>query len=86
MRDSIIVSVSELRNLVQDIRRTGKQYVQLTISDGDEFDGETIPARLTLCTCDPSQCVQFDEIYAPENEAELRDAMTHAVRMSSNLL
>ncbi len=86
MRDSIIVSVSELRTLIQDVRRTGKQYVELTISDSEEFDGETYPAELTLCTCDSSERIQFEPISAPDNEAELRESMLHAVRMSSNLL
>ena len=40
MRDSIIVSISELRSLVQDARRTGKQYVQLSILEPlDDSDG-----------------------------------------------
>ena len=29
MRNTIIVSISELRSLVQDARRTGKEYVKL---------------------------------------------------------
>ena len=29
MRDSIIVSVSELRALIKDVRRSGKEYVKL---------------------------------------------------------
>lgn len=41
MRDSIIVSASELRSLIQDVRRTGKTYVEVTISDSFEDDGET---------------------------------------------
>lgn len=48
MRDSIIVSVSELRSLIQDVRRTGKNYVQVTISDSYEDDGEFYPAELSL--------------------------------------
>ena len=50
MRNSIIVSVSELRSLIQDVRRTGKTYVEVTISDSFEDDGETYPAELSLCT------------------------------------
>lgn len=51
MRDSIIVSISELRSLVQDARRTGKQYVQLSILESldDSDGGEPVPAELSLC-------------------------------------
>lgn len=86
MRDSIIVSVSELRSLIQDVRRTGKNYVQVTISDSYEDDGEFYPAELSLCTCDPVECVEFEPICAPENESELSDTMCEATHMSSNLL
>ena len=46
MRDSIIVSISELRSLVQDARRTGKQYVQLSILEplDDSDGGEPVPS------------------------------------------
>ncbi len=86
MRDSIIVSVSELRSLIQEVRRTGKQYVKVTISDAFEEDGETYPAELSLCTCDPDMCIEFEPIYSPDHEAELSAAMSKAARMSSNLL
>ena len=55
MRDSIIVSVSQLRSIVQDVRRTGKEYVKVTISESFEDDGEIYPAELSLCTCDPAE-------------------------------
>ena len=86
MRNSIIVSVSELRSLIQDVRRTGKTYVEVTISDSIEDDGETYPAELSLCTCDSEECIEFEPIYPPDNEAELSAAMDGAVHMSSNLL
>ncbi len=86
MRNSIIVSVSELRSVIQDVRRTGKEYVELTISDSYEEDGEIYPASLDLCTCDPNECVEFDPIYPPENESALSEAMDNALHMSSNLL
>lgn len=85
MRNSIIVNVSELRSLIQDVRRTGKQYVELTISDSFEEDGESYPAELSLCAYESEECIEFDPIYAPGNEAELSAAMTAAVHMSSNL-
>lgn len=86
MRNSIIVSVSELRSLIQDVRRTGKTYVEVTISDSYEDDGKTYPAELSLCTCDSEKCIEFEPIHAPNNEAELSAAMDEAVHMSSNLL
>lgn len=88
MRDSIIVSISELRSLVQDARRTGKKYVQLSILEPfyDPDDGESVPAELSLCAFDSSECIEFDSIYAPENESELDEQITTAVHMSSNLL
>ncbi len=86
MRDSIIVSVSQLRSIVQDVRRTGKEYVKVTISESFEDDGEIYPAELSLCTCDPAECIEFEPIYPPDNEAELSAAMSKAVHMSSNLL
>ncbi len=86
MRDSIIVSVSELRALIQDVRRTGKQYVRVTISDSFEEDDETYPAELSLSTCDSETCIDFEPICAPDNEAELSAIMINAIHMSSNLL
>lgn len=87
MKDSIIVKVSELRSLVQDARRTGKQYVYLSILDADDSDpDEPIPAALALCSFDSSECIDLDTIYAPENESELLHDMATGVHMSSNLL
>lgn len=35
---------------------------------------------------DSSECIEFDNIYAPENESELNEQIATAVHMSSNLL
>lgn len=87
MRDTIIVSISELRSLIQDARRTGKEYVKLSILDPlDDDDGEPVPAELSICAFDSSECIEFETIYAPENESELSDSLIDAVHMSSNLL
>ena len=87
MRNTIIVSISELRSLVQDARRTGKEYVKLSILDPLDDDGcEPVPAELSICAFDSSECIEFDNIYAPENESELSDSMINAIHMSSNLL
>lgn len=66
MRDSIIVNVSKLRSLVQDARRTGKQYVRLSILEplDDDDDGEPVPAELSLCAFDSTVCIEFNNIYA----------------------
>ncbi len=87
MRNTIIVSISELRSLIQDARRTGKEYVKLSILDPlDDDDGEPVPAELSICAFDSSECIEFETIYAPENESELSDSLIDAVHMSSNLL
>lgn len=74
-RDSIIVRVKDLQALVQEVQKSGVQYVNFTISDSEKLNGEVFPAQLALLTCDPSSSVHFTPIYAPENEAELRAAM-----------
>lgn len=91
MRDSIIVSVSELRSLVQDVRRSGKEYVRLSILEPlDDEDGcEPVPAELSLSAFDPNDpdmCIDYENIYAPENESELSDKISLSAHMSSNLL
>lgn len=86
MIDSIIVDVSELRSMLQDVRRAGKQYVRLVISEGLEDDGSgPVPASLSLQAFDSFECIDFPEIYAPENESELLDNMP-TIHKSSNLL
>lgn len=86
MKDSIIIDVSELRSMLQDIRRTGKQYVKVMINEGLEDDGSgSVPASLLLQAFDSSECIDFPEIYAPENESELLDNMP-LIHKSSNLL
>ena len=87
MRNTIIVSISELRSLIQDARRTGKEYVKLSILDPlDDDDGEPVPAELSICAFDSSECIEFETIYAPENESELSDSLIDTDHMSSNLL
>ena len=91
MRDSIIVNVSELRSLVQDVRRSGKKYVQLSILEplDDEDGGEPVPAELSLSAFDPNDpdmCIDYESIYAPENESELSNKISLSAHMSSNLL
>ena len=82
MKDSIIVSVSELRAAVQDARRTGKNYVQLSILDGDPSDG--MPASVTLSVFDPSDdpvvVTDVADVEAVENESDLSPIVASAIR------
>ena len=89
MRNSIIVKVTELRSMMQDIRRSDCDVVRLTINDVDEFDGDTIPACISLSACrasSPDKWIDFDDIDAVSNESELEDRSLTAMHMSSNLL
>ena len=61
---------------VQDARRTGKQYVQLSILEplDDSDGGELVTVRtLIFVLLISSECIEFDNIYAPENESELNE-------------
>jgi hypothetical protein len=90
MKDSIIVSVSELRSLVQDVRRSGKEYVELSISEPSiDEDGTTDPTMLFASAFNPNDtdmCIDFEPIYAPEDESELSRSILFSSHMSSNLL
>ena len=80
MKDSIIVSVSELRAAVQDARRTGKNYVRLSILDG--VPAEEIPASVTLSVFDPSDdpviVTDVADVYAVEDESDLSSIVASA--------
>ena len=88
MKNSIIVKVSDLRSMIQDIRRSGCDIVSLTINDTDNFDGDIIPPSISLSACRNSSDVwiDFEEIEAIPNESELEKESLTAVHMSSNLL
>lgn len=91
MRNSIIVSISDLRSLVQDVRRTGKKYVELSVFDPSEDgdSGEPEPAELSLSAFSPDEpdiCIDFEPVFAPDNESELSDSILTATHISSNLL
>ena len=47
MKDSIIVRVSELRSIIQDIRRSGSELVCLSINEGDD----ELPPFLSFSAC-----------------------------------
>jgi hypothetical protein len=74
MADTIIVRVSELRARIQDARRDGADYVQLTISDPDEFDGDIIPTSLSIRSCRVNNLAvwnEYDDIDAVIEENQL---------------
>lgn len=89
MGDSIIVRVSDLRAKIQDLRRDGMDYVEVSILEPDEFDGETIPACIQLSGCkvrDTHLWTDYDPVEAlPKNE-ELLDNSLSGIHQSSNLI
>ncbi|OLA57753.1 MAG: hypothetical protein BHW48_15220 [Roseburia sp. CAG:10041_57] len=89
MKDSITIKVSELRSMVQDIRRSGCDIVTLTINEEDEFDGETYPPYVSFMACKesfPEQWIDFESIDAIPNEDQLTSDSDSTVHISSNLL
>lgn len=86
---SIIIKVSDLRSRIQDMRRSGMDYVELTILEESEYDGEILPASLELSGCknyDTDMWVDFEGLYEVENNKELHQKSASGVHMSDNLL
>lgn len=89
MTNSIIVSVSELKSIVQDLRRSGSDYVELSISEAEMIDGEQYPSELSFSACkssDTDTWIDFEPLKAVENNQELQNKSLEAMHMSSNLL
>lgn len=85
MKDSIIVRVSELRSIIQDIRRSGSELVCLSINEGDD----ELPPFLSFSACkeyDPDTWIDFDGLDAVPNEDELAEKECSSMHMSSELL
>lgn len=85
---SIIVSVSELRSRVQDLRRKGLDFVELTIYPSGISDGEPSTGSLEFSgskRSDTSQWADFEELYAVEDEKELEEKSLNAYHMSDDL-
>lgn len=84
MADSIVVSVSELRSRLQDIRRDGMDYVEISLSEADE----DLPACINFSACksyDTQTWSDYEEVEAvPENE-KLIEACLYGTHMSSNM-
>lgn len=72
MADSIIVKVSDIRACIQEVRRDGMDYVEISISDPDKFDGEIIPACVNISGYklgNAGMWVDYDPVEAiPDNE------------------
>lgn len=84
MRDSVVVKVTELRSMLQDIRRSGSDYVKVSICDSDE----EFPASLSFSACrasDTDTWIDFEDVDAVQNEAELLEKCDSAIHMSDNL-
>lgn len=90
MKDSIIVKVSDLRSVIQDIRRKDCDLVSLTINEADESDGEVIPACISFSGCRISstdEWIEFEqEVEAVPNESALEEKMYTGIFMSDNLI
>ena len=83
--DSIIVSVSELRSRLQDIRRSGAEYVRVSLMEADE----DLPACINLSACksyDTNEWYDFDGVDALPNQSELENDYLFGINISSILL
>lgn len=69
MLDHIIVSVDELFDQVNQLKKDGFELVELSILPPDTLDGETMPASLNLAGLmpdDPTCTVDYDPIDAAD--------------------
>ncbi len=85
MSNSIFVNVSELRSLVQDIRRSGMDIVEVSISEADD----DFPASLNFSackSCETDTWADFEPLDAVDNSSQLEEASLYGTHMSSNLL
>ncbi len=89
MSDSIFLRVSDLRTRIQELRRDGIEYVELSILDSDDDDGETIPASLEISGCKFNVHVfwgAYDGLDSVENSNELEEKSLSSPHASSNFL
>ncbi len=90
MKDSIIVNVSELHSLLDELHKDGMEYVCLSISEEDEDEGEIIPASLEVSgykpNVTPDAWVDYDDLEAVPSEKELETKYLCGIHTSSNLL
>ena len=67
--DSITISVSDLEDLVSDLKNDGMKYVTLSILEEDELEGERIPPSLSATGYDSSDMsigTDYDDLEAIE--------------------
>lgn len=86
---SIIIKLSDLRSRIQDMRRSGMDYVKLTILDESEYDNEMLPASLELSGCksyDTDTWIDFEALDEVENNKELHHKSAFGLHMSDNML
>lgn len=89
MKDTIIVKVSDLRSVIQDVRRSGCDTVSLSILEGEQEDGYTTPASISIEGCksfEPDTWFDFDDVDAVPNENELIQKSVKAFHVSDNLI
>ena len=89
MSDSIFLSVSDLRTRIQELRRDGIEYVELSILDSDDDDGETIPASLEISGCKFNEhefWFDYEGLDSVENSNELEEKSLSSPHASSNFL
>ena len=90
MANSVFLKVSDLRSCIQELRRDGIEYIQLSISDSDtDFDGDFSPACLEISGCkfnEPNFWFNYEELYSVENSKELEDLFLSSPHASNNLL
>ncbi len=82
---SIIVSVSELSSIVKDVRRSGSDFVRLSV----EVDEDENTTYLDLAACknsDVNTWIDFDPIDAVEQSDDLENQFLQGLHMSSNML
>lgn len=88
MADSVVVRVSDLRAKIQDLRRDGMDYVEVSISEPDDFEGEIIPACVYLSGCKVSDThvwTDYEPVEALPKNKELLDHSLTGIHQSSSL-
>lgn len=90
MDNSIILKVSDLRTRVQELRRDGIEYVELSIMDSyTDPDDELIPSSLEFSGCkfnEPDFWFDYEGLEAVENSDELQEQSLSSPHGSSNLI
>ena len=65
--DTIVVNLTELYQIIREMRKHDMSYIELSIAPPDEFAGEQYPASLDIAgikSSEPSVRVEYDSIDA----------------------